>query len=318
MASAAPRELRRSGELAALGPAATGVAEVQEALDLLVALPKLMFPQEQVNAIAQQLIRVLLSYQQWYLPQVLRHDLPGGPQRWSVGVPAAAATGEGSGQLLPLCSDEAAFSRLAGSGVRGGDAADRPDVVRTVLTGAAAVVEHLPEQGGIVFDAGGPRQFALGQDRAPQLRNWQATLRLEHLLTNELRDKPEDAATPERPAASEELAELLSGKVRLSFVRMGSDLARDNSGQNIVTLTSSDAAARCALAYGREMVRPVSVEELRSMAQDAGGAFGYSLTVGCSRSAEGVPMWNSRAVSAAWLVAALQPIQLLRPPPDVE
>merc|ERR1712050_365288 len=93
---------------------------------------------------------------------------------------------------------------------------------------------------------------------------------------------------------------------------MGEDLARDTSGRNIMTLTSNDAAALCAHAYGRKMVRPVTAEQLLSMAEGAEGAFdGYALTIGPDRAEykageKHIPMLNFRVVSTAWMAATLR------------
>jgi len=307
-------ELVQAGELARRPPAEIGASDVQAALEIFKDLPILMLPQEQLSSVAQQLLRVLLSYQRWMHPTALRDDLPGGPAMWYVGVPAPGAE-PGGKQLLPLASGEEAYQRLLGGGVRG---TERPVLVKSVVSGAQAVAQYLPDDGqasrleGLVINAGQYDELILGRDQLPQLRTWEATLRMEALLASEL---AEGAEAQGDPPASGELAGLLARSAGLFFVRSPgqADLARDASGHNLVLLTSLDAAALCASAYGREQLRQVSPSELLAMSSQAGDDFGYALTVGPDRrpvevggEAKHIPMWHTRTVTAEWLAAALR------------
>lgn len=312
-------ELVQAGELARRLPAAMDSSDVQSALEIFKDLPVLMLPPEQVSAVAQQLLRVLMSYQQWILPTALRDDLPGDAALWYVGVPAPDAE-PGGAQLLPLVDGEAAYERLVSTGVRGGGSGDgdpaKPVMIKSIVSGAQAVAEYLPADGssgrleGLVFNVGQDDELVLGRDNLSQLRIWEATLRMEALLSSEL-----DEGTNVHDPASAELAALLANKVKLFFVRThdGNDLARDASGHNVIVLTSLDAAALCANAYGSSQLRHVEPLDLLTMASEAGEDFGYSLTLGPDRrvheaggEAKHIPMWHTRTVTAEWLAAALR------------
>lgn len=310
-------ELVQAGELARRLPMAIDSSDVQAALEIFKDLPMLMLPPGQLSAVAQQLLRVIMSYQHWMLPTALRDDLPGGTALWYVGVPAPGAE-PGGAQLLPLFSGEEAYQSLVGAGVRGaGDGDGGPVMVKTVASGAQAVAEYMPAEGspgrleGLVINAGQYDELILGRDQLPQLRTWEATLRMEALLASELEEGGSEAPEP----ASAELAGLLARRARLFFVRTPqlTDLARDASGQNIMLLTSLDAVALCANAYGKQQLRQVTASELLSMASNAGGEFGYTLTLGPDRrpydaggEAKHVPMWHTRTVTADWLAEALR------------
>merc|ERR1719379_110516 len=145
------------------------------------------------------------------------------------------------------------------------------------------------------------------------LQGWEATLRLEALLAIEIEESTDGGATQNQPPASDELALLLAKRAQLCFVIMGDNLAYDNSGKNIITLTSSDAAALCANAYGQKKVRAVKTEELLDMAEKVDRTAGYSLTVGPDQALynpeagqKHIPKWHSRVVSAAWMADTLK------------
>jgi len=299
-------ELQQAGNLARLSSSDISASKVSDALKLFSALPDLMLSNEIESAVAQQLFRVLLSYHEWYLPMVMRDDVPGGPALWNIGMPAS-----GGGQLLTLANDEKSMQSLTGRGVRdGGDAS----VLKTVISGVDAVSQHFPLNGksswqGVLFCAGEQTMLSLDKEQIHQLQMWEATLRCEYLLETEL-----DSDTQACPPASDKLAALLARRVKLCFVQMGEDLARDASGRNIVTLTSNDAAALCANAYGRMMVRPADAKQLREMAEGAAGAFdGYALTYGADRNdtlpsagEKHIPRWNTRVVTTEWMASALR------------
>eukprot|EP00419_Tripos_fusus_P087088 CAMPEP_0172840014 /NCGR_PEP_ID=MMETSP1075-20121228/28985_1 /TAXON_ID=2916 /ORGANISM="Ceratium fusus, Strain PA161109" /LENGTH=341 /DNA_ID=CAMNT_0013683753 /DNA_START=67 /DNA_END=1089 /DNA_ORIENTATION=- len=267
-------EMHQANELARKPPSEISSTDTRKALQLMRSLPKLLLPAQQLSIIGQQVLRLLLSYRNWYVPRVVRGDLPGNPL-WSVGVPTPSG-GPGGGQLLPLTSDADAFQRLTDGGVRGGADAT---VVKASISGVDAIREHLHGQGrweGLTFNPGEEDEFVLDKDQLLQLHMWEATLRCEALMSLELGDSPE----PTQPV-SDELADLLLGQVKLCFVQLGQDLARDKDGHHIITLTSNDAAALCANAYGGKMVRPVTPQQLLTMADGAEGAFtGYALTLG--------------------------------------
>eukprot|EP00930_Biecheleria_cincta_P059288 TRINITY_DN45037_c0_g1_i1.p1 TRINITY_DN45037_c0_g1~~TRINITY_DN45037_c0_g1_i1.p1 ORF type:complete len:421 (+),score=41.11 TRINITY_DN45037_c0_g1_i1:132-1265(+) len=302
------KEIYEAGELARIPIAEISSANVRSALELFNSLPKLMLPQNQVSVIAQQLFRVFLSYQQWYLPRVARSDLPSDSALWSVGVRYPDAP-PGGNQLLPLTSDDSAFESLTGRGVR--DGADAT-VIKTAISGVQAVREHLHGQGrweGLMLNPG-EEGVIIRKEELPLLHMWEATLRCEALMSSELDDSP--GPTGLQAPASDELADLLARQVKLSFVQMGDDLARNDSGQHIITLTSNDAAALCAIAYGKDMVRPVDPEKLLAMAEGAAGAFqGYALTLGADMAPFApagdthIPRWRTREVTAEWMAATL-------------
>eukprot|EP00929_Paragymnodinium_shiwhaense_P093847 TRINITY_DN54157_c0_g1_i1.p1 TRINITY_DN54157_c0_g1~~TRINITY_DN54157_c0_g1_i1.p1 ORF type:complete len:411 (-),score=70.01 TRINITY_DN54157_c0_g1_i1:403-1599(-) len=310
--------LEQANELAQLGPEELQAAEVQDALRMFSELNagNLRLTGDQHSVVAQQLLRTLLSYQHWLLPTALRDDLPSGPSTWYVGLPSPGSK-PGGPQILPLCSDEAAFKRLTGRGVKG---SGNTTVTKTVVAGVAAMSNYLfmEQEGaepnrleGIVMNAGDPdNEVLLGKEKLGLLRSWEATLRLEGLLAKHPVRGADGGAVP---PASDELAELLRGPAKLYFVRMGNvDLARDGTGKNYILITSADAAALCAAAYGRQQLRPVEAAELRDMASKADGAFGYALTIGPDRApvdptsgARHVPSWHTRVFSAEWIADAL-------------
>jgi len=303
----------QAGDLARRLPEAVDAKAVRSALELLKELPALMLPKEQLAATAQQLLRVVMSYQAWLLPRAFREDLPGGPALWSLGVPVPGAP-PGGAQLLPLAVDEAAYESLTKAGVAAREGAVKPVMMKTVLSGCEAVAEHVPGESGrmegLVLNPGQEDELVLSKDQLPQLQSWEATLRLETLLA----ELDEDAHEQERPASGE-LATLLAERAKLFFVRTpdGKDLARDNLARNFLLLTSLDAAALCAQAYGSEQVRAVSAEELLDMGRQSGGEWGFTLTLGPDRSpqmadasAKHIPKWSTRKVSAEWLVTALE------------
>jgi len=310
-------ELVQAGELARRLPAAIDSSDVRSALEIFTDLPVLMLSPEQLSAVAQQLLRVLMSYQKWMLPTVLRDDLPGGPALWYVGVPAPGAQ-PGGAQLLPLTSGDEAYQSLVGAGIRGAgnDGSMNPVMIKSIVSGAQTVAQYLPADGspsrleGIVINVGQYDELVLGRDQLPQLRTWEATLRMEALLASVVNEGA-DTHDP----ASAELALLLAHKIRFFFVRTPdrTDLARDSAGHNLILLTSLDAAALCANAYGRDQLREVTPSELLDMASNAEGEFGYALTLGPDRrpyKADGedkhLPMWHTRNVTTDWLAAALR------------
>merc|ERR1712207_108652 len=98
----------------------------------------------------------------------------------------------------------------------------------------------------------------------------------------------------------------------LAFVRTfdNTNLAVDETGWNFILLTSPDAAALCALAYGRKQVRALKPSELLAMAEGLGSEHGFALTLGPNR-AEGAgqgtnPAWNTLRVTAHWFSSALR------------
>merc|ERR1712151_1338489 len=112
-----------------------------------------MLTKDRLSAVAQQLTRVLLTYQGWQLPVALRDDLPGGPALWHFGIPVPG--GAPGAQLLPLASDDACFNVLSSG---------RTGVSKSIVSGAEAVAEYLPSTGksrceGLAFDAGGDREL---------------------------------------------------------------------------------------------------------------------------------------------------------------
>jgi len=260
-----------------------------------------------------------MSYQGWILPTALREDLPGGPALRHVAVPAPGSE-PGGAQLLPLAASDAAYQSLISGGINsphdGSGDAQRPVMVKSVTSGAQAVTEYLPADGsggrlqGLILNALQDEELVLGEEQLQQLRKWVATLRMEALLASEL-EEGTDAHGP----ASDELARLLAQGVPLFFVRTPDrqDIARDGSGHNIMLLTSLDAAALCAHAYGKEQLRAVTPQELLGMAARVEGEFGYVLTMGPDRrpyqadaATRHAPMWHTRAVTAEWLTAALR------------
>eukprot|EP00747_Dinoflagellata_sp_TGD_P022886 gnl/TRDRNA2_/TRDRNA2_129393_c1_seq1.p1 gnl/TRDRNA2_/TRDRNA2_129393_c1~~gnl/TRDRNA2_/TRDRNA2_129393_c1_seq1.p1 ORF type:complete len:381 (-),score=58.32 gnl/TRDRNA2_/TRDRNA2_129393_c1_seq1:135-1277(-) len=302
-------EMAQASELARIKPSELEASHIHEAVTLLNDLPKLMLPRAQSDAVDHMLLRVLLSYQYWQLPTpVAPEDQQNGASaQWDVGV---RARGEGSdgAVLLPLASDTMAFERL--TTLQGGIGL----AAKSVLSGAHAVAQHFLVDGvgrtqGLLLVAGQMGQLVLGKDRLPQLHQWQATLRLEALMASELSDPFLQAP------ASHELSELLAGKAKMCFVRMGNDLARDGSpANNVIVLTSCDAAALCANAYGQQQVRELTPQELLGCADGAGSDFGFCLTLGPDRKpytsepAEEthIPMWHTRTVTSAWLASALR------------
>jgi len=299
-------EMHQANGLARKLPSEISSDDARQAMRLMHSLPKLLLPGQQASVIGQQLLRLLVSYRGWYVPRVVRGDLPGNPL-WSVGVPYASA-GASGGHLLPLACDEAAFQKLSGGGVR--DGADAT-VVRVSISGVDAIREHLHGQGrweGLTLNPGEEDGVVLGKDRLSQLHMWEATLRCEALMSLELGDSPEPTKT-----VSDELADLWAGQVKLCFVQMGQDLARDTDGQHIITLTSNDAAALCANAYGGKMVRPVTPQQLITMAEGATGAFeGYALTTGpdmapfSDAGKTHIPFWRTCKVPAKLMATVLR------------
>lgn len=301
-------ELVQAGDLARQVPAAIDASDARTALGIFKELPVLMLSPEQTAAVAQQLLRVIMSYQGWLLPRALREDLSGPdgvPALWTLGLPAPGAEAGGS-QLLPLACDDSAYQALTNPGISTQGTA--PVLVKSVVSGCEALADYVTGRlEGLVLNPGQEDELCLTE--LPQLRTWEATLRMEALLSDL------DESSEQNDAASPELAALLAQKVKFYFVRTpdGLDLARDNLGRNFLVLTSLDAAALAAQAYGRQQVRLVTAKELLDMADQANGEFGFTFTLGPDRSfhnanaaAQHIPKWHTRKVTADWLTAALR------------
>lgn len=303
----------KASELSQCVPAELTADDVHMARFLYGELRSL--PPAQVPPVAQQLLRVFMSYRAWMLPTAWR-TREGGPERWCVAVPAPGAK-EGGAQLLPLASDHEAFMSLCDRSVAktDGNVGGSETLQPVTSSGADAVMQYLPlsqptgRLEGLVLEFGTKEQLVFDKELVPLLRIWARTLHLEALFAEEL---VEDAT--DHPVPSQALADILSTDAELHFVRTpnNDDLARDKTGGNIMLLTSPDAAALATAAYGSQQLRKVKPNELYNMAEQARD-LGYALTLGpdrVRRSVEDgsahVPFWHTRTVSAEWLASALR------------
>lgn len=293
--------LQDAGQLARKAQDELTPEDVRAAVALHDKLPFESSPA--VSAIAQQLIRVLLSYQGWLVPTGWRNDARGGPEKWYASLPAP----EGDGQLLPLASDMDALSKLKFRGAPGAG------VEPLVVKGFEAVSQYLNggsssggDLRGLALNPGAEGELVLGEQHLPLLRRWAATLQLEALL-KELFEQVEGGE--KLSPATLDMGDSLRG-APLAVVRNmdNSNLALDKSGRNYILLTSPDAAALCAQSFGADKVRSAQPDEILTMARQAEGEFGFALCFGPNVVAGNAdPGWQSVSTTAEWLAAALAP-----------
>jgi len=292
-----------AGHLARKAPEDLTTQDICEAVSLHNRLPHDSSPS--VSAIAQQVIRTLLSYRGWLLPTSWRNDLATGPEKWHASLPAPS----GDGQLLPLAMDTNALSQLKFRTAPGAG------IEPLVVVGYEAVLEYIQEGNsrdliGLAFNPAHEGELVLGgEEHLPLLRSWGAAMQAEALLETMLEEYKKGPLGGEVPPASPELTRALLD-APLAVVRNmdNTNLAVDNTGKNFIVLTCPDAAALCAQRFGRNKVRSCDAEELRNMASEASREFGFAVTFGPNLvMGDADPGWRSLAVTAEWLAVALTP-----------